>query len=576
MPKSYKSFLASFFVLTFALLFTGCAKSEKLSTQNRQFEEMTYNLFCQEIAGNTISLHYTLQNPEAYGIESVVPTFGTISADHTESGMALENTLAAVKRFDDTTLSEDNQLTKAVLKEYLEDSLHGLQYTLYQEPLSTVNGVQSQIPVLLSEFRMESKEDVEMYLELMDTLPAYFQSVIAFEKEKAEAGLFMSDAVAKQVIAQCQAFLDMGNSNYLISTFVDKVKNMEELDGGARDIYIEENAKAVTETMTGAYKNLKHSMEALMGKGGNNAGLCYFPEGQQYYSYLATRQTGSDHTILELKAMTKAQILDDLTAMEGELGLETAVQISESNAISMLNDLQEKSGNAFPQSPDSNAQIKYVPESMESVLSPAFYMIPPIDNISENVIYINQSQVQNQLSLYTTLAHEGYPGHLYQTTYFASQDPDEIRSILDYGGYTEGWATYAEMMSYYLAPITDTQAMLCQKNASIILGLYALADIGIHYDGWQREDALKFFMAYGIGDENVVSEIYDLILGDPGNYLKYYIGYLEILSIKKDAMQRLGKTFSQKAFHEVVLRTGPAPFEIVRGQVDQWIISGQE
>lgn len=576
MPKSYKSFLASFFVLTFALLFTGCAKSEKLSTQNRQFEEMTYNLFCQEIAGNTISLHYTLQKPEAYGIEAVVPTFGTISTDQTESGMALENTLAAVQQFDKMSLSEDNQLTKAVLEEYLAASLHGLQYTLYQEPLSTVNGVQSQIPVLLSEFRIESKEDVETYLDLMDTLPAYFQSVIAFEEKKAEAGLFMSDAVAEQVIAQCQAFLDMGNSNYLISTFVDKVKNMEELDGGARDIYIEDNAKAVTETMTGAYKNLKHSMETLMGKGSNEAGLCYYPEGKQYYSYLATRQTGSDHTVSELKAMTKAQILDDLTAMEGELGLETAVQISESNAISMLNDLQEKSENAFPQSPDSNAQIKYVPESMESVLSPAFYMIPPIDNISENVIYINQSQVQNQLSLYTTLAHEGYPGHLYQTTYFASQDPDEIRSILDYGGYTEGWATYAEMMSYYLAPITDTQAMLCQKNASIILGLYALADIGIHYDGWQREDALKFFMAYGIGDEKVVSEIYDLILGDPGNYLKYYIGYLEILSIKKDAMQRLGKTFSQKAFHEVVLRTGPAPFEIVRGQVNQWIISGQE
>ncbi|MDD3401997.1 MAG: DUF885 domain-containing protein [Hespellia sp.] len=525
---------------------------------------------------STISLHYTLQNPKEYGIEKVIPTFGTISTDSDLSGMALENTLSSVEKFDEEMLSVDNRLTKQVLEDYLNTSLEGLTYTLYQEPLSTVSGAQSQIPVLLSEFRMESKADVEMYLELVETLPAYFQSVITFEEEKSKAGLFMSDAVAEKVIAQCQAFIDMGDENYLISTFVDRVKLIEEIGSDQRDIYIEANAKAVTETMTNAYKNLRQGVEKLKGTGVNSAGLCYYPEGQQYYSYLAERQTGADCTVSEMKMMAKTQILEDLTSMERELGLEASAQISGNNAIAMLEDLQEKSSKAFPKSPDTTAQIKYVPASMEAVLSPAFYMIPPIDNISENVIYVNQSQVQSGLSLYTTLAHEGYPGHLYQTTYYANQNPDEIRSILNYGGYTEGWATYAEMMSYYLAPLTKEQAVLCQKNASIILGLYALADIGIHYDGWQREAAVSFFRSYGIGDEAVVSEIYDLILGDPGNYLKYYIGYLEFLNIKKDAMVRMGDAFSQQEFHEAVLKTGPAPFEIVREQVDTWITSGQE
>lgn len=584
----------------FTDLFLGKSDFHIISTQNEQFEHLTRALFCQEIASNTISLHYTLQNPKEYGIEEVIPTFGNISTDGTCSGIVLENTLRKVENFPEHALSVDNRLTKQVLQNYLQSSLEGLPYTMYQEPLSTVNGVQCQIPILLSEFRLESEDDVQMYLDLVDTLPAYFQSVIAFEEEKSKQGLFMSNTVAEQVIAQCQAFIEMGNANYLITTFVDKIKQVPDLDGEKKDLYIEENAKAVTETMTNAFKNLRQGVEKLKGTGKHAAGLCHYPKGKEYYSYLARQQTGTDRSVTEMKDMTKKQILDDLKSMEQELGMPVSAQISTneipiahaitpgqqdisteeaasgSRALSMLQDLQEKSRHAFPKSPETNAQIKYVPASMEQVLSPAFYMIPPIDNISENVIYVNQSQVQNELSLYTTLAHEGYPGHLYQTVYYANQNLDAIRSILNYGGYTEGWATYAEMMSYYLAPIAKTQALLCQKNASIILGLYALADIGIHSDGWLVKDASKFFQTYGITDQAVVLNIYNLILGAPGNYLKYYIGYLEFLDIKKDAMKRMGNAFSQQDFHDVVLKTGPAPFEIVRKQVDAWITSGQE
>ena len=144
----------------------------------------------------------------------------------------------------------------------------------------------------------------------------------------------------------------------------------------------------------------------------------------------------------------------------------------------------------------------------------------------------------------------GYPGHLYQTTYFAGQDPDPIRSLLDFGGYTEGWATYTEMISYYYAPMDHDLATLMQKNASILLGLYALADMGIHYDGWSLLDTIDFFRSYGITETDVIEEIYQLILGDPANYLKYYIGYVEFLELKKEAIRRWGDDFSQEKFHK--------------------------
>jgi uncharacterized protein (DUF885 family) len=200
---------------------------------------------------------------------------------------------------------------------------------------------------------------------------------------------------------------------------------------------------------------------------------------------------------------------------------------------------------------------------MEKYLSPAFYMIPAIDNTDENVIYVNQSQMKNNLTLYTTLAHEGYPGHLYQTIYYAEKNPDPLRSIFNFGGYVEGWATYAEMCSYYLSPLNKNQAILLQKNSSIILGLYALADMGIHYEGWSRLDTIAFFKNYGIKDAKIVDQIYELIIGSPGNYLKYYIGYVEFLELKKKWVKKEGENYSQKEFHDAVLSVGPATFELV-------------
>ncbi|EGC73472.1 hypothetical protein HMPREF0490_02891 [Lachnospiraceae bacterium 6_1_37FAA] len=238
-------------------------------------------------------------------------------------------------------------------------------------------------------------------------------------------------------------------------------------------------------------------------------------------------------------------------------------QIDRNQPEQILTLLEQKSSAAFPAPPDVTAQVKYVPNAMEPYLSPAFYMIPAIDDQSENVIYINQSRNVDILKLFTTLAHEGYPGHLYQTTYFAEKNTEPLRSIFNFSGYVEGWATYAEMCSYYLSPLPKDQAALFQKNGSLTLGLYAAADIGIHYDGWSVPDTVRFFSDYGIKDTDAIQEIYNLILSDPGNYLKYYVGYLEFMELKKKAMKIDGDEFSQKNFHRAVLDVGPAPFDIV-------------
>ena len=546
------------------LLLSGC-QSETSAGQNRQFRQFTKQLFCQELSSNTISLHYTLKNPKEYDIRENEVTFGTFPTDNKNLLAAVENLEEVLKTFDYNKLSVENSLTYDVLKCYLNMTERDAEYILYDEPMGLGSGVQTQLPVILSEYPFYEQSDVDTYLQLMKTTPEYFASLLKFEQKKSKAGLFMSDKMAEQVIEQCKAFRDMGENNYLYSTFAERVWTVTSLSDKQKSDYIQKNARMMKEYILPAYDNLICAIEKLKGSGKNEQGLCYLPKGKDYYEQVVEASTGSTRSVEEIRDMTRRQMTEDLEAMERVMKIsEKEVNASiPQNPTSILQDLQTKITTSFPELPDTTYEVKYVPKAMQEHLSPAFYMIPAIDAYNENVIYVNEAQIGNTMALFTTLAHEGYPGHLYQTVYFANTNPDPIRTILNFGGYVEGWATYAEMCSYYLAPLTKDQATLLQKNSSIVLGLYTLADIGIHYDGWSREDAIAFYKKYGIGDEDNINRIYDLILGSPGNYLKYYVGYVEFLELKKDWVKEYGSQASQKEFHKAVLDVGPAPFKVV-------------
>lgn len=543
-------------------------------SSDRQFRTFTRSLFQTEVSANTISLHYTLRSPSDYGIADIPATYGSLSSDPVAAKASVRNVLSSLQEFDPDTLSSENALTFKILDTYLKNASTGTDYLLYQEPLGPVSGIHTQLPVLLSEYSFYDTQDVETYLALLKETPSYFDSVIQFEQKKAASGLFMPDYQADSVLDTCQSFIDMGKENYLVSTFNERIASLDLLPENKKDSFQKENMKLVTEEIYPAYQNLITAIKSLKGKGMNEQGLSHFPYGKKYYEYLVRQTTGCNESISRLRLMTRAQILEDLSAMQkvlfpADAALTQASVLEQTSPDSMLDDLRSKITDTFPKIPDVDFQVKYVPESMQDYLSPAFYMIPAIDNLTENVIYINNGQTASGLNLYTTLAHEGYPGHLYQTVYFSASEPDPIRSILDFGGYVEGWATYAEMMSYYLAPLPKTEASLLQKNSSVILGLYALADMGIHYDGWSVTDTVRFFSDYGINDPNAVQSVYKLIIGSPANYLKYYIGYLKFYELKKEMADAMGNQFSQKEFHRAVLDVGPAPFEIVYDEVEK-------
>ena len=554
--------------LSIMLFLVGCSNISIPTNANTAFKNFTFSLFQQEVSANTINLHYSLTEPEKYGITNSVTTLGTFDFNEASTLAAIENLDAALHKFSYDLLSEENQLTYDILSYHIETLKKDATYYLYEEPLSPVTGVHAQLPILLAEYQFYNKNDVETYLALLKTVPDYFTSLIRFEQQKAASGLFMSDNLVNAITEQCNAFVAMGDDNYLLSTFEERLTELGEISSSEKTAFVRQNQECLTQYIIPAYENLASSLTALKGTGKNSGGLCFLKEGKDYFSHLVARETGSSRNISELKSLIQNQMGADLLASQKVLEQNPSITEETSSIAespdSILKTLETKISTAFPASASVNVQVKYVPKALEEILSPAFYLIPAIDNYAENTIYINQAHNLADINLFTTLAHEGYPGHLYQTTYFANTDPDPIRTVFNFSGYVEGWATYAEMCSYYISSLDKPYATLLQRNSSLILGLYALTDIGIHYDGWSSDDTLKFFSTYGINDEAVIKEIYEYIVGDPANYLTYYVGYLEMLELKRECMIKDGNNFSQKEFHRNVLEIGPAPFEIIR------------
>ena len=189
------------------------------------------------------------------------------------------------------------------------------------------------------------------------------------------------------------------------------------------------------------------------------------------------------------------------------------------------------------------------------------------------MIYINGGLVIPEKELYTTLAHEGFPGHLYQTVYFYSQKPNKLRAILPLGSYQEGWATYVEYTAYhYDEGLGEGLASALARNASAIMGFYALLDYYIHYEGWDRARVEAFALEeYHLSDREMLDALYSTIAQSPAYYMEYYLGYWEILQLKKEAQQTLGKEFDLRDFHTFLLEIGPAPFSVIRRYLSSWL-----
>lgn len=561
-------FLAAVLSIIYAAILSPAGKS------TGSFSEFCTTLFREEMKSNTMNLHFTLKDPKAAGIDSYEITLGSLSGDSPHNqARQLKKLSEELKKYSHRSLKGKDRLTCRLLSDYISRQQNLAAYPYYDEPLTPSGGVTSQLPVLLAEYTFRNTRDIKDYLGLLSQMDTYFLGILDYEQKKADAGLFMSDEACLKVIEGCEVFTEHPDDNFLIDTFSNRLNAMDGLTDTQKNAYLKQHSKVLSDHVIPAYSQMIKGLTMLLGRGHNNWGLCNFPEGKAYYEAVVSADTGCDDSVEDLFSQIAKARREDLMFCQNllEKNPKLASQspkpdaaLKEENA--MISRLQKEILTDFPAPPQTDVEICHVDPALSEYLAPAFYITAPIDDISHNRIYINDAKNDTDIYYFTTLAHEGYPGHLYQTICTSSYGAPEVLSLLNYPGYTEGWATYTEMQSFYYAGLDPDLASLLQHNQAATLSLYATADIGIHYFGWEKEKNAAFWSEYGVDDTATVKRITDLILEEPGNYLKYYVGYLKFRQMREQLALE-NKSFSVSAFHEAILRTGPSPFSILEETV---------
>lgn len=579
---------------------------------NRRFRACTNTIFTTDISGNPLNLHYTLAYPESSGIKDYSLSLGTFDPTQLSGQkILLENRRTMINAFPARDLSPDNRLIQQILSLYYETQLLPAKQYLLDEALSPSLGTQAQLPILLAEYTFRKEDDVRNYLKLLTSVDSYLESILSFEKLKAQNGTFMSDATADRIISQCSAFIKDPDDNYLASVFSEKIQSLSGISEQKKAAYQKLHNQILTGQVLPAYQSLIDGLYLLKGSGKNPGGLCQFAGGKAYYEYLIKSSCGIYDTVPEIQSRLIHQFQTDLSLATKLMGSSTATptfakdvflpiskaetgtpsgifsfsaglidaasglsftstpSAAETSPEQILEDLQKQIQTDFPAVPSTSYEVKYVHPDLEEHLSPAFYLTPPIDTLSPNDIYINRHANMSDLELYTTLAHEGFPGHLYQTITFASSAPDPVRYLPAMGGYVEGWATYAESFAYTYYQPDSTDGQLAWLNRSLNLCMMSLLDTVIHYNSWNQERCATFLSQLGITDNTIQKEIYQVIVEDPANYLKYYLGYLQFLDLQQEVRELAGDAFHLHSFHQKVLSAGPCQFPILK----QWILT---
>mgnify|MGYP004570892629 FL=1 len=565
-------------------------KEEDYTAEQKRFEEFLHDEYVDSVTSDTLTYNYEIKDGDALGIPEPEVSLG--DDDMSDEGIRkqkaeFDETYEKLSSFDREDLTENQQLTYDIIKQYMENQEQGYLNIYLSEPFSPMKGLQANISTYFTDYRFDDKGDVERYIEVLGMVKDYFDDYLEFEKVKSEKGYFMSDDVCDAVIEQCEDFISDKDNHFMIQTFNDSIESLSFLTEEEIRNFEAQNKKAVADSLIPAFQDVIDVLSSLKGTGKNDGGLCNYEGGKDYYTYLLQNAAGTDKTPDEVAEMLDdnlSQLLTDMTSMvikdyDSYEYLysnydDLFSEYDDAEPTEIIDRLMETATDHYPDMREISYTAKKLDKSLEEIQENvlAYYMSPAIDDQDNNLIRVNGKHTDG---MWTTLAHEGYPGHMLQNAYYMSTDPEPIRTVLNFLGYKEGWAMYAcyDALSYYTfegASNSENVAKLYQINDEINYLVCGRIDIGINYEGWSLQDAKDYLVGKGLSGD-AADGLYTTLVGDPAVYQSYSTGYYELKEIRDYAEEELGSKFDLKEFNTVVLETVPCQFNILKQQVDKYI-----
>ncbi len=541
-------------------------------------QQIDFSMFASGALSDSVSMNYYLRDPMALGLYMDEVTLGEVSLDDTseqyDTYRAYLDLLETVS-YDD--LTKEEKIMYDVLQYDLEEVLRFEDYQYYSSSFNSLTGIQSNLPLVMCEYIFDDKNDVEDYILLLQDFQRYYKDLMELEKERAELGFAPSDENIEKIIDSCESFLEGKDEHFMIASFDERIDQLTGVTDKKKEKYKEENRAALEEYVFPAYELVIDGFKELLGSGKNDGGLCNFQKGKDYYELLLKAETSS-----QLSPEEAADLLDDEINEKIDFIMSVnyddiedaynSYNFSEGTTEENLAYCKKFIGTDFPGIMEHYVKLRQVPEQLEDFFSPAAYLSCAIDDPRNNVILTNESQLADYPNLLDTIAHEGYPGHLYEAVYHAENIDSYYQRSATFTGYSEGWAQYsAEYIVTHTEEYDPTLVGYVYAEDEIFnLIIPSRIDIGVNYEGWSREDVYDYLQSYGLDDTAYGDGCYDIAVEIPCYYLGYSIGKIETERILGELFEELDGTASPVEIHEAYLAIGAAPFTIIEKYADAY------
>ena len=536
------------------------------------FSDFEDELFQEMMSEDYTTLHFSLRDYQKYGIEKPDVNIGDASWDDYEDSVEdCDEYLKKLQSFDYDSLSETEQKDYRTIAFYLERNKELNSYPYFDWAFNSAEGVIDNLLTTFTEFVFYEKEDIDDYLATLASVPAYLDQCLENTKKQAAKGYFLTDAMLKATEDAIEKFVDKKDDNELIKIFNENIDAFDGLSAEEKEAYKKKNQEIVLNAYIPSYEKVAEELQKLKGSRKADYNVSSLDGGSEYYAALARYKTSIDadvETILDICTQYIEKSVDelyDIMQNHSEVTEETLDFDSAEDVLSYL----EGHLDAFPVLDKVYYNVQYLDPSVANDSIVAYYLSPPVDDMIDNVIKINGNNVSDVIDLYTTLAHEGFPGHLYQTNYYIQQQPSLLRTQLTMMGYQEGWGMFAEGQALHVSVLSEYASEYQKINIELNYVLSAAVDLGVNGLGWSTKDVSKYLDRLDLNG-SIAKDLYDFATLQPGTILPYGVGIAMFELLENKAKNALGNDFDQKAFNEVLLNDGNRPFEVVEDDVNAY------
>lgn len=574
---------------------------------NEEFAKYLDEFFVEYLEGDQLSVNIFCENPEAFGLEHYDAEWYTYEAFDEEALQEdieyFKELLEELKKFENVQLSVLQQSAYVTIENFLEYYVdyYAIPDVFFMNLtyIDQFGGYIAEFGTYMEAYSLRTEQEVKDIVSYIESTKAAFPSYILYAKTKLEKGFGYSDFTLKEMRKYLEDVLKEGENYYLKDIINAKIDNVTFLNDSQKEDYKSQVAKAIKDSFIPGVQELYDGLEQFLGK------VAKEDEG-----YLTKYENGKELFLLDLEKLLG---IEDLNIEDYIRELNTAIGNTVDDTIdsqkAIIDFYNITTWNQFEKVINDNAIFKGTPEEMVEFLkgfaptivpelstdpnivikemdeasakvsnAVAYYMKSALDNTGSEYITLNPVQLGSSTSndVLGTLAHEGYPGHLYAYVYSKELGLSNIATIMTSTAHGEGWATYVELKLYEYAKQQSKdnkfKAIMDYLYANQLSGflLETRIDVGIHYEGWDVEKVAEYLDELGY-NAGAAQELFDLLIETPTSYAAYGYGKLTFYSLHKEAQEILGSFYDEVEFNAMLLSKGWTSLDILKETYEEYM-----